>query len=47
MVGSQVLPSIDTGGGRSEFQTPVNCYFQLEKHPVGDVEPVKFVVQYI
>jgi len=25
----------------------VNCHCQLEKHPVGDVEPVKFVVQYL
>jgi len=28
-------------------QTPVNCHCQLEKHPVGDVEPVKFVMQYL
>ena len=28
-------------------QTPVNCHCQLEEHPVGDVEPVKFVVQYM
>jgi len=29
------------------IQTLVNCHCQLEKHPVGDVEPVKFVVQYL
>jgi len=28
-------------------QTPVNCHYQLEKHPVEDVEPVKIVVQYL
>jgi len=28
-------------------QTPVKCHCQLEKHPVGDVEPVIFVVQYL
>jgi len=28
-------------------QTPVNCHCQLEDHPVGDVEPVKFFVQYL
>ena len=27
-------------------QTPVNCHCQLEDHPVGDVEPVKFFVQF-
>jgi len=25
----------------------MNCHCQLEKHPVGDVEPVKFVMQYL
>jgi len=25
----------------------VNCHCQLEKHPVRDVEPVKFVMQYL
>ena len=28
-------------------QTPVNCHCQLEDHPVGDVEPVKFFMQYL
>ena len=28
-------------------QTPMNCHCQLEEHPVGDVEPVKFVVYYL
>jgi len=25
----------------------MNCHCQLEEHPVRDVEPVKFVVQYL
>ena len=28
-------------------QTSVNSHCQLEKHPVGDVEPVKFIMQYL
>ena len=28
------------------FQTPVNCHYQLEENPVGDVEPMQLVVQY-
>ena len=27
-------------------QTSVNCHCQLEKHQVGNVEPVKFIMQY-
>ena len=51
-----MLPSVDTGGRNAvvrqerrceTVQTPVNCQCQLEKHPVGDVEPVKFVMQYL
>jgi len=51
-----VLQSVDTGGRNAvvrqvrrcaAIQTPVNCHCQLEKHPVGDVEPVKFVMQYL
>jgi len=54
--GMQVLPSVSTGGWNAvvrqvrrcaAIQTPVNCQSQLEKHPVGAVEPVKFVVQYL
>ena len=54
--GTQVLPSVDTGGRNAvvrqirrcaAVQTPVNGHCQLETHPVGDVEPVKFVVQYL
>ena len=42
--GTQVLPSVDTGGRNAvarhirrcaAVQTPVNCHCQLEKHPVG------------
>ena len=54
--GTQLLLSVDTGGQNAvvrqvrrcaAVQTPVNCHCQLEKHPVGDVEPVKFVMQYL
>jgi len=53
---TQVLPSVDTGGRNAvvrqvrrcaAVQTPVNCHCQLEKHPVVDVELVKFVMQYL
>ena len=30
-----------------QVQTPMNCHCQLEEHPVGDVEPVKFVMYYL
>jgi len=32
---------------RGRFQTPVNYHCQLEEHPIGDVKPVKLVVQYL
>ena len=25
----------------------MSCHSQLEEHPIGDVEPVKFLVQYL
>jgi len=28
-------------------QTPINQYCQLKEHPVRDVEPLMFVVQYL
>ena len=28
-------------------QTLVNCYCQLEENPVGNVEPMQLVVQYL
>ena len=28
-------------------QTLVNCHYQLEENPVGDVESMQFVVQYL
>jgi len=28
-------------------QTPVNYHRQLEEHPIGDVKPMKLVVQYL
>ena len=51
-----MLPSVDTCGQNAvvrqvrrcaAVQTPVNCHCQLEQHPVGDVEPVKFIMQYL
>ena len=50
-----MLPSVDTSDRNAvvrqvrrctAVQTPVNCHCQLEKHPVRDVKPVKFIVQY-
>jgi len=29
------------------IHTSVNSHCQLEKHPVGDVKPVKFIMQYL
>jgi len=49
-------PSVSTGGRNAvvrqvwqciAVQTPVNCHCQLEKHPVGDIESVEFVMQYL
>ena len=28
-------------------QTPMNCHCELEKYPVMNVEPVKFIMQYL
>jgi len=28
-------------------QTLVNCHYKLEENPVGDVEPMQLVVQYL
>jgi len=28
-------------------QTLVNCYCKLEENPVGDVEPMQLIVQYL
>ena len=30
-----------------QVQTPMNCHCQLEEHLVRDVEPVKFIMQYL
>ena len=49
-------PSVSTGDQdtvvrqvqySTAVQTPVNCHCQLEEHPIGDVKPVKLVVQYL
>jgi len=54
--GTQMPPTVSTGGrdtvvGQVQWsaavQTPVNCHCQLEEHPIGDVKPVKLVVQYL
>ena len=53
--GTHIPPRVSTGDRYAAVrqvrwgaavQTSVNCHCQLEKHPVGDVEPVKFIVQY-
>jgi len=31
----------------TDIQTLVNCHCQLEEHLVGDIESVKFVMQYL
>ena len=31
----------------SDVQTPVNCYCELEKYPVENVQPVRFIMQYL
>jgi len=31
----------------SAVQTPVNYHCQLEEHPIGDVKPMKLVMQYL
>jgi len=35
------------GGQCAVVQTLVNCYCQLEENPVGNVEPMQLVVQYL
>jgi len=51
-----MAPSVSIGGRdtavrqvqwRTTVQTPVNYHSQLEEHPIGDVKPVKLVVQYL
>jgi len=52
----QMTPSVSTGDRdsvvrqvlwRAAVQTRMTCHRQLEKHPVGDVEPLKFAMQYL
>jgi len=53
--GTQVLPSVSTGNRAAvprqarwcAVQKVVNCHYELEKYPVRNVKPVKFVVQYL
>jgi len=57
MVGGTQMPPNGSTGDRdavvrqvrlcAAVQTPMNQHCQLEEHPVKDVEPVKFVVQYL
>ena len=32
---------------RSLVQTPMNCHVELEKYPVWNVKPVKFIMQHL
>ena len=54
--GTQLSPSASTDSRdtvvrqvqwSAAVQTPVNYHCQLEEHPIGDVKPVKLVVQYL
>jgi len=56
VAGTQLSPSVSTGGRdtvvrqvqwSAAVQTPVNYHCQLEEHPIGDVKPMKLVVQYM
>ena len=54
--GTQMLPRVGTGDWDAVLrqirwcatvQTLVNCHCWLEENPVGDVEPMQMVVQYL
>jgi len=54
--GMQMLLSVSTGDRNAvvrqvwwcvAIQTLMNCHSQLEEHLVADLEPVKFIVQYL
>ena len=54
--GTQMPPRVSTGDRDavlrqirwcSAVQTLVNCHCQLEENPVGNVEPMQLVVQYL
>ena len=56
VAGTQLSPRVSTGGRdtvvrqvqwSAAVQTPVNYHCQLEEHPIGDVKPMKLVVQYL
>jgi len=56
VAGTQLSPSVSTGGRETvvrqvqwsaAVQTPVNYHCQLEEHPIGDIKPMKLVVQYL
>ena len=54
---TQMPPSVSTGDRNAivrqvrcrcaAVQTPTNCHRELEKYPVWNVEPVKFIMQYL
>ena len=56
-VGRTQMPLIVSTGDRhaivhqvrwcAAVQTPVNCHRELEKYPVWNVEPAKFIMQYL
>jgi len=52
----QLSPSVSTGGWDTvvrqvqwsvAIQTPVNYHCQLEEQPIGDIKPMKLIVQYL
>jgi len=54
--GTQMPPRVSTGDRDAVFrqirwcaavQTLVNCHCKLEENPVGNVEPVQLVMQYL
>jgi len=54
--GTQMPPRVSTGDRDAvlrqirwcaAIQTLVNCHCQLEENPVGNVEPMQLVVQYL
>jgi len=56
VAGTQLSLCVSTGGRdtvvrqvqwSAAVQTPVNYHYQLHEHPIGDVKPMKLVVQYL
>jgi len=56
VAGTQLSPSVSIGGRdtvvrhvqwSATVQTPVNYHCQPQEQPIGDVKPMKLVVQYL